>query len=51
MSSDRWLIFLLLRVIVPLNLERLLGNNLIKDKAIVVLPQPDSPTIPRASPG
>ena len=34
MSSDRWLFFLLLRVIVPLNLERLLGNNLIKGTAI-----------------
>ena len=50
MSSDKLLIFLLSRVIIPLSLEILLGSNRIKDKAIVVFPQPDSPTIPRASP-
>ena len=34
----------------PLNFEILSGNNLINARAIVVLPQPDSPTIPKASP-
>ena len=34
----------------PLGMVATLGNNCIMDKAVILLPEPDSPTIPIVSP-